>query len=223
MAALDHSDCDSEADADDNDTTQQHLVNQVLTTLWPGHKKCRYSACPNGMVEIDCPQDVTTVSTVAVTKLHQAGLQPIVYLSRGCVAVAGPDHVPDAEARRQRGATTKADSDGRGNGRKRKRKRDDDDDNDDNNPIAAVASSRMANLLRDLSTLDGYACPTVTASGNHSFCVQGLGSVVHGDVLTAVERWNRAEPQPAPAVPKMVYDFAMCQVRVVGLSRKADA
>ena len=190
----------SDAD-DDNETTQQHLVNQVLKTLWPGKKSCRYRACPNGMIEVDCPADASTVQASAVTLLHQAGLQPIVYLSRGCVAVAGPDHVPGAEARRQRG---------------RKRKRTDDDTGgapDD----TGVACSRMATLLQDLSALDGYACPTVTASENNSFCVQGLGSVVHGDVLKAVERWNRGEPQPAPAVPKMVYDFDMCQVRVLGV------
>ena len=200
-------------DNDDNDDTQQHLVNQVLKTLWPGHKSCRYSACPNGMVEVECPDSSTVLPVGAVTKLHQAGLQPIVYLSRGCVAVAGPDHVPDAEARRQRGAT-------KPNSRKRKRDAEDADDDDDDNAIASLSSSssssRMAALLQDLSALDGYACPTVTATAKTSFCVQGLGSVVHGDVLQAIERWNGGEPQPAPAVPKMVYDFAMCQMRVVG-------
>ena len=197
---------------DDDDNTQQHLVDQVLKTLWPGHKSCRYSACPNGMVEVDCPDSGTTLAVAAVTKLHQAGLQPIVYLSRGCVAVAGPDHVPDAEARRQRGATT-ARADCKKGGR-RKRKRDADDDAD---AIASLSSSRMAALLQDLSALDGYACPTVTATAKTSFCVQGLGSVVHGDVLKAVERWNGGEPQPAPAVPRMVYDFGMCQMRVMGV------
>jgi len=200
---------------DDNDDTQQHLVNQVLKTLWPGHKSCRYSACPNGMVEVDCPTSATVLPVGAVTKLHQAGLQPIVYLSRGCVAVAGPDHVPDAEARRQRCSTTGS--------RKRKRKRDAEEDDGNTKAIASLSCSRMAALLQDLSALDGYACPTVTATAKTSFCVQGLGSVVHGDVLRAVERWNGGEPQPAPAVPRMVYDFAMCQMRVVGASHKADA
>ena len=205
MAAPHHPTRDAE-DSDDDDNTQQHLVNQVLKTLWPGHKSCRYSACPNGMVEVDCPDSATVLPVAAVTKLHQAGLQPIVYLSRGCVAVAGPDHVPDAEARRQR-CSTRA-----GSTSSRKRKR---DAEKDDNPIASLSSSRMAALLQDLSALDGYACPTVTATAKTSFCVQGLGSVVHGDVLQAVERWNGGEPQPAPAVPKMVHDFAMCQMRVV--------
>lgn len=206
-------------DNDDNDDTQQHLVNQVLKTLWPGHKSCRYSACPNGMVEVDCPDSATVLPVGAVTKLHEAGLQPIVYLSRGCVAVAGPDHVPDAEARRQRGATKS----GTTGSRKRKRDADDEDDADasasanSSTPITSLSSSRMAALLQDLSALDGYACPTVTATAKTSFCVQGLGSVVHGDVLRAVERWNGGEPQPAPAVPKMVYDFGMCQMRVMGV------
>ena len=208
MAAPHHQDRDAN-DSDDDDDTQQHLVDQVLKTLWPDHKSCRYSACPNGMVEVDCPDSATVLPVGAVTKLHAAGLQPIVYLSRGCVAVAGPDHVPDAEARRQRCST------GAGS-RKRKRKRKRDADEKDDNPIASLSCSRMAALLQDLSALDGYACPTVTATGKTSFCVQGLGSVVHGDVLQAIERWNGGEPQPAPAVPRMVYDFAMCQVRVVG-------
>ena len=199
---------------DDNDATQQHLVDQVLKTLWPGHKACRYSTCPNGMIEVDHPVGASTVPVASVTRLHAAGLQPIVYLSRGCVAVAGPDHVPGAEARRQRGGTMTG-------SRKRKRKRDADEKDD--NAIACLSCSRMAALLQDLSALDGYACPTVTATSKTSFCVQGLGSVVHGDVLQAIERWNRGEPQPAPAVPRMVYDFAMCQVRVVGASHKADA
>ena len=86
MAAPHHQDRDAE-DSDDDDNTQQHLVNQVLKTLWPGHKSCRYSACPNGMVEVDCPDSATVLPVNAVTKLHQAGLQPIVYLSRGCVDV----------------------------------------------------------------------------------------------------------------------------------------
>ncbi len=215
MAAPHHQDRDTE-DSDDDDT-QQHLVDQVLKTLWPGHKSCRYSACPNGMVEVDCPTSATVLPVGAVTKLHQAGLQPIVYLSRGCVAVAGPDHVPDAEARRQRGAIKARADCKKGGSRKRKRDADDADD-DDADAIAFLSSSssssRMAALLQDLSALDGYACPTVTATAKTSFCVQGLGSVVHGDVLKAVERWNGGEPQPAPAVPKMVYDFGMCQMRV---------
>ena len=160
------------------------------------------------MIEVDHPVGASTVPVASVTRLHAAGLQPIVYLSRGCVAVAGPDHVPGAEARRQRGAPEAG-------SRKRKRKRKRDADEKDDNPIACLSCSRMAALLQDLSALDGYACPTVTATGKTSFCVQGLGSVVHGDVLQAIERWNRGEPQPAPAVPRMVYDFAMCQVRVV--------
>ena len=199
---------------DDNDATQQHLVDQVLKTLWPGHKACRYSTCPNGMIEVDHPVGASTVPVTSVTQLHAAGLQPIVYLSRGCVAVAGPDHVPGAEARRQRGATKPS---------SRKRKRDAEEDDGNTKATASLSCSRMAALLQDLSALDGYACPTVTATGKTSFCVQGLGSVVHGDVLQAIERWDRGEPQPAPAVPRMVYDFAMCQVRVVGASHKADA
>ena len=207
---------------DDNDTTQQHLVNLVLKALWPGHESCRYSACPNGMIEVDHPNDTSTVQVSDVTRLHAAGLQPIVYLSRGCVAVAGPDHVPGAEARRQRQRGKAAATVASGTSRKRKRKRLDDDDDDNNNTDAAqagpmVACSRMAALLRDVSALDSYACPTVTTDGSRSFCVQGLGSVVHGDLLQAVKRWNDGEPQPAPAVPTMVYDFAMCQVRVKGV------
>lgn len=198
----------ADTDDDDDDNTQQHLVNQVLKTLWPGHTSCRYSACPNGMVEVDCPDGGTTLAVDAVTKLHQAGLQPIVYLSRGCVAVAGPDHVPGAEARRQR-AHKPTNS--------RKRKRSADAVEEKTNDASIAPCSRMATLLADLSALDAYACPTVTATTKTSFCVQGLGSVVHGDVLKAVERWNGSEPQPAPAVPTMVYDFAMCQVRVKGV------
>ena len=191
-------------DNQDDDATATHtLVSQVLMTLWPDKQACRYNQCPNGMIEVDCDADHVVDST-KVSLLHDRGLQPIVYLSRACIAVAGPNHVPESEARRQRRPAAAREA--------QKRKRSDDDS--DGSDTETHAASRMSTLLRSLCNLDTFACPTVTAHDAHTFSINGLESVVHADVQRATEAWSKSGPPPAPPLPRITYNFALCQIKV---------